>query len=339
MSTTTHYKEWFEIRPQGLFCVPGQFYIDPVYPVDKAVITNAHSDHARSGHQLVYATKETVEIMQLRYGLDCAQYLHILPFHQMQTIKDIDIYFLPAGHILGSAQCVLQSENHRVIISGDYKRVKDPTCLSFIPQPCDLFITEATFGLPIFNHPSIEVELNKLLESVKSFPDRCHLVGAYALGKCQRVIKTLRLMGYAEPIYLHGALVKISKYYEAQGITLGDLRLASELTREQSAGKIIMCPPSALHDRWTRRFADPIVANASGWMQIRARAKQQLIDLPLIISDHADWQELINTIKEINPKEVWVTHGLADALVYYMNQQGYKTSALTLISVEEGAQS
>jgi len=331
----SHPKNWLSIKKEGLYCEPGKFYIDPVYAVDHAVITHGHGDHARSGHKNVLATPETIAIMKARYGDNCAENLQSLAYHIPLTINGVNLYFLPAGHILGSAQVVIDYEGSRLIVSGDYKRAADPTCPAFIVEPCDVFITEATFSLPVFKHPPIETELKKLLESLAFFPERCHLVGAYALGKCQRLIKTLRLMHYQEPIYLHGALIKLCELYQSMNIDLGIIKPASELNQQTSAGKLIICPPSALHDRWSRRFANPVVAHASGWMQIRARAKQKGIDLPLIISDHADWHELIQTIHEINPQEVWVTHGREEALVYYATKQGFKAQALNLLGYEE----
>jgi putative mRNA 3-end processing factor len=330
-----HPKKWIDIKQEGLYCVPGQFYIDPVSPVDAAVITHGHGDHARSGHKKVLATHATIAIMQTRYGIDCADVLQGLAYRETITINGVKLYFLPAGHILGSAQVVMEYEGSRLIVSGDYKRAPDPTCELFAVEHCDVFITEATFSLPVFKHPPIEKELQKLLDSVALHPERCHMVGAYALGKCQRIIKTLRLMQYDEPIYLHGALIKLCELYQKLGVDLGVLLPASELDIISSAGKIILCPPSALHDRWSRRFADPIAASGSGWMQIRARAKQQGIDLPLIISDHADWDELTQTLQDINPSEVWVTHGREEALVYYAIKQGYKAQALRLLGYEE----
>lgn len=335
MTIMRHPKNWLAIKKAGLYCIPGQFYIDPMYPVAQAIITHSHADHARAGHQHVIAHAHTVAIMQIRYGEECAQTLQSLAYFERINVNDVEIYLLPAGHILGSAQIVIEYREARLIISGDYKRALDPTCEPFIVESCDVFITEATFSLPIFKHPPITTEINKLLTSLQTFPNRCHLIGVYALGKCQRLIKTLRLMGYLEPIYLHGALKKLCDFYQSMGIDLGELLPATLLDLSNSAGKIVLCPPSALHDKWSRRFTNVIVAMASGWMQIRARAKQKGIDLPLIISDHADWHELTQTISEINPSEIWVTHGREEALVYYAQQQGYKAQALHLLGYEE----
>ncbi|ASQ46043.1 ligase-associated DNA damage response exonuclease [Legionella clemsonensis] len=327
-------KEWLNLTPQGLYCIPGKFYIDPVDKVESAIITHAHSDHALPGHHKILASPETIAIMQLRYGKESTLHWQSLSCFNSIVINQVKLTFLPAGHVLGSVQVVLEYAHNRITISGDYKRRFDPTCLPFATLPCDLFVTEATFGLPIFKHPPIENELKKLLDSLATF-STCHLVGAYPLGKCQRLIKSLRVLGYDEPIYLHGALVKLCQLYESFGISLGELRLASTLDAKSSAGKIILCPPAALNDRWTRRFGSLVKAFASGWMQIRARAKQKSVELPLIISDHADWPELLTTIEDIQPEEIWVTHGQEEALVYQALKEGYKARPLHLMGYED----
>jgi putative mRNA 3-end processing factor len=330
-----HTNKWLTIKNKSLYCIPGQFYIDPLHAVDSAIITHGHADHARIGHKKVLATPETLTIMKTRYGADCAGELQALNYHEHLTHKQVKISLLPAGHILGSAQVVLEYQGSRLIISGDYKRAPDPTCLPFAVQPCDVFITEATFGLPVFKHPPIENELNKLLVSLQQFPERCHLVGAYALGKCQRIIKSLRLLNFDQPIYLHGALLKLCELYQNLAIDLGDIRPATQLDNKTSAGKIVLCPPSALHDRWSRRFGETVVSTASGWMQIRARAKQKGIDLPLIISDHADWNELTQTLQDVQANEIWVTHGREEALVYFAEKLALKAHALSLLGYDE----
>lgn len=330
-----HSTPWLVVKDAGLYCEPGQFYIDPVVPVTSAIITHAHGDHACAGHGDVFGHNATLGLMQSRFGEQSASHWHYLAYQQPVAMNGMDLYLLPAGHILGSAQLVMHYQGEKVIFSGDYKRCLDPTCDPFLVEPCDVFITEATFALPVFKHPPIEEELHKLLHSLHLFPHRCHLVGVYILGKCQRLIRTLRLMGYLEPIYIHGSLQKTCDFYQQYGIDLGELRSAFELTMDESAGKIVLCPPSALRDRWSRRFANVITCMASGWMQIRARAKQQGVELPLVISDHADWPELIQTLAEVNPRELLVTHGREDALVYYARQQGYTAQALHLLGYDD----
>ncbi len=198
-------------------------------------------------------------------------------------------------------------------------------------MPCDVFITEATFGLPVFRHHDAEGEIAKLLRSVALFPERAHLVGAYSLGKAQRVIALLRRAGYNAPIYLHGAMDSITRYYQSRGIELGELRLVRGTDKAALAGTITICPPTAMKDLWARRFPDPFAAFASGWMRVRARAWQVGIELPLVISDHADWDGLTATITATGASEIWVTHGQEDALVHWSQSRGLKAQPLDIV--------
>ncbi len=321
---------WLKITPEGLYCTPGDFFIDPMRPSKRAVITHGHADHARFGHEHVLATEETLAIMQLRYGFDSGKHKQAAIYGEQLTVGDVKVTFVPAGHILGSAQLILEHAGSRIIVSGDFKRRRDPTCPPFVPYPCDVFVTEATFGLPVFRHPPDSTQIAKLLHSVNLYPERSHLVGAYALGKCQRIICLLREAGYHDTIYLHGALMNMCILYQSHGIDLGSIEPLPEKEKEGMKGKIVMSPPSALNDRWSRRLPDPVTALASGWMTVRARARQKGVELPLVISDHADWDELTQTIRDIQPQELWVTHGREDALVYYAKQLGIKARPLDL---------
>ncbi|PBC01056.1 ligase-associated DNA damage response exonuclease [Mesorhizobium sp. WSM3860] len=324
-------------RPEGLYCPPGDFFIDPVRPVGRALITHGHSDHARSGHRSVLATQQTLDIMGLRYGEDFAETRQAAVVGETIDINGVSVTFHPAGHVLGSAQIVVEHQGLRIVASGDYKRQKDATCLPFEPVPCDVFITEATFGLPVFRHPPDHQEIARLLKSAMQFPERSHLIGAYALGKAQRVMRLLREAGYDRPIYIHGALAKLSEYYQSQGIDLGTLAPATVESggKADFQGAIVVGPPAAFADRWARRFPDPIACFASGWMRIRQRAKQGGVELPLIISDHADWDELIATIKETGAEEIWVTHGREEALVRWCELEGIAARPLHLVGYED----
>jgi len=326
--------EWLQLTEAGLYCAPGDFHIDPSRPVNRAVITHGHSDHARYGHGAVLATPETVSIMKVRLGEDSAGLFQSLEYGLPLRHGQVTITLHPAGHILGSAQVELNYQGQRAVVSGDYKRTPDPTCKRFELVPCDLFVTEATFGLPVFRHGRDMDEIGRLLESRRSFPDRAHLVGCYGLGKCQRLIALLRQAGYDRPIYLHGALKSMTDLYTALGQQFGDLVLVSEAGRGL-AGEIVLCPPSALKDRWSRRLADPVTAFASGWMRVRGRARQRGVELPLVISDHADWPQLIDTIAETGAEEIWVTHGREDALVYQLGRMGKRARALALLGRED----
>src|SRR5215468_1893742 len=231
---------WIKITSAGIYCEPGDFYIDPVHPVPRAVVTHGHGDHARPGNERVLATPGTVAIMQQRYGEAAGGALQPLAYGEMLAIGDVTVRLVPAGHVLGSAQIVLEYRGARVVVSGDYKRRADPTCLPFEPQSCDLFITEATFGLPVFRHPPDRLEIDKLLHSLSLFPERCHVVGVYALGKCQRVLALLRRAGYEEPVYLHGGLIGLTELYERLGVALGPVLPWTEAPREELKGRIVL---------------------------------------------------------------------------------------------------
>ena len=325
---------WIRPEPWGIHVVPADAWIDPARPVDRALVTHGHADHARGGHGQTVATPATLAIMKLRYQTDAGA----TPVGYGESIMlagDVRATWLPAGHVLGSAQILLEHAGERVIVTGDYKRRPDPTCPPFEVTKCDVFITEATFGLPVFRHPPIAEEIAKLLAARAEEPERCVLVGAYALGKAQRVIAELRAAGHSEPIYLHGAMEKMCRLYEDFGVPLGDLRLVADAPKGALAGQIVISPPSALNDRWSRRLPDPITAMASGWMRVRGRARQRMVELPLVISDHADWDELTRTIEEVNPAESWITHGREEALLRWCELHQRKARALALVGYED----
>src|ERR1700677_3710827 len=317
--------------PVGTFCKLGSFHIDPTRPVERALITHAHSDHARPGHGAVLATQETLDLMRLRYGDNFAGAMQAARYGESVSVGEVKVTLHPAGHVLGSAQALVEANGLRVVASGDYKNVADPTCAPFELVPCDVFITEATFALPVYRHGDADLEIAKLLRSVALFPERAHLVGAYSLGKAQRVIALLRKAGYQAPIYLHGAMEKITAYYVDRGIALGELRAVRGASKAELAGTIALCPPSALKDIWARRFPDPVTAFASGWMRVRARARQRGVELPLVISDHADWDGLTATINATGACEIWVTHGQEDALVHWCKTKGLAARPLDLV--------
>jgi putative mRNA 3-end processing factor len=326
---------WTYPTPAGLYVEPGDFYIDPARPVARAVITHGHSDHARPGNEHVLATPETLAIMQLRMGERSGASQLALRYGETITIGDVSVRLVPAGHVLGSAQVVLEWQGCRIVASGDYKRRADPTCAPFEPVSCDVFITEATFGLPVFRHPPDAHEIARLLHSLAVFPDRVHLIGAYSLGKCQRVIALLRREGYDAPIYLHGAQVAMTKLYESFGVALGPLLPALNVPREALRGQILLAPPSALADLWARKLPDPVLALASGWMRVKQRGKAQGIELPLVISDHADWDELLQTLDDVAAAEIWVTHGNEEALIRQATLTGRRARALSLVGFDD----
>lgn len=324
-----------KILDHKLRIIPLDIHIDPIRPVDKAIITHAHADHARPGNKKVLATKETIEIMKLRYGNNCAGSFQAIKYAEKIGIDGVSITLYPAGHILGSSQVLLEKSGYKTLITGDYKTIFDKTNTPFELIKCNTLITEATFGLPIFQHPNSDLEIKKLITSVIYNIHRCHLVGVYSLGKAQRVINLLRENGYTETVYIHSSLQKICQFYQENGVNLGKLKKTGDEKNENFNGKIILCPPSALRDRWSRRFKDRILCQASGWMAIKQRVKQSLIEVPLIISDHSDWNELTNTIKETGAENIWVTHGREDGLVYWSKSMGLNAQPLSIQGREE----
>ena len=323
---------WIEPFPEGIYVRPADAWIDPSQPKPRALVTHGHADHARGGHGNVWATPETLAIMDCRYGEQSA---NPVAYGEIVRLGEVDVSFVPAGHVLGSAQIVLDHGGERVVVSGDYKRRPDPTCAPFEPVPCDIFVTEATFALPVFRHPETPSEIDRLLARLHDNPERCVLVGAYALGKAQRVIAELRCRGHTDPIYIHGALQRLCDLYEEHGVRLGDIRRATGAQKDVLRGRIVIAPPGALNDRWSRRLPEPITAMASGWMRVRQRARQRNVELPLILSDHADWDELTDTIRELAPKEVWITHGREDALKHWCALHQIKARELNLVGRED----
>ncbi|MBV0890741.1 ligase-associated DNA damage response exonuclease [Paracoccus sp. Z118] len=319
----------------GLFCPAGDFFIDPVRPVPRALITHGHGDHARAGHGAVMATRETLDIMAIRYGenFTAARQAADGP----ARIGGVEVSFHPAGHILGSAQIRLACDDGPVItVSGDYCRTPNLVCAPWEPVPCDIFVTEATFGLPVFKHPDPAHEIARLLASMAEFPGRAHLVGAYALGKAQRVIALLRQAGFEAPVHLHGAMQRLTDYHVEQGIPLGDLRPAT--TPKEIEGQVVIAPPSAFASPWVQRFRDPVICFASGWMAVRARARQRGVELPLVISDHVDWPQLTQTLAELRPEQVWVTHGAEEGVVRWCELNGLDARPLRLVGYEDEAE-
>ena len=328
------HQHWITAHPEGIYLPGCEIWVDPSKPVERALITHGHADHARGGHGSSLATAETLAIMGVRYGE--ISRATPAPLREPLDLGDgTTATFFPAGHVLGSAQILLERAGERVVVTGDFKRRPDPTCAAFEPIACDILITEATFGLPVFIHPPIEQEMAKLLDALAAGEGRCILIGAYALGKAQRVIAELRAAGHKAPIYLHGALQRLCTLFQDLGVDLGELRLVAEVPRAQLAGQIVLAPPSALNDRWSRRLPDPVTAMASGWMRIRQRAVQRNVELPLIISDHADWNELTETIRYLAPAETWVTHGREDALVHWCGLNQLRALALDLVGYDD----
>ena len=328
-----------KLTPQGLYCPQGDFHIDPQRPVERAVVTHGHADHCRPGQRAMLATPNTIAIAKTRYGDDAFGTFESLPFGEVRKIGDVELTFYPAGHVLGSAQVLINYKGTRAVVSGDYKRRSDPSCEDFEVVPCDLFVTEATFGLPVFRHPPAGDEIRKLLRSIATFPDVTHVIGTYALGKAQRLITEIRAAGWDAPIFIHGALRKLCDLYETLGIPLSpleDATIKSDKTKgERFRGQIVLAPPSAIADRWARRLPEAKVGMASGWMRVRQRVKQRGVEVPLVISDHADWDELCATIQDTGAEDIWVTHGSEDALCHWCQERGIRAQPLSIAGLGE----
>ena len=320
---------------ENLYISPINTYIDPSKPVENAIITHGHADHAKPGHKNVLATKETINIMKIRYGENCAQNFQELKLNKSLKIDDVEITFYPAGHILGSVQVLAEYKGEKINFTGDYKTKNDKTCENFEPVRCHTLVTEATFGLPVFQHPNEHNEIKKLLRSLELFPNRPHIVGVYALGKAQRIIGLLRQQKYDKEVFIHGALEKLCNYYVEEKIFLGKLLKTNLKDKKEYQGQIILAPPSAIKNVWSRKFEDPIISQASGWMSIKQRAKQSLVELPLIISDHADWNELTQYIKLTGAENVYVTHGREEAIVHWCKMNQINGLALSLSGRED----
>jgi putative mRNA 3-end processing factor len=308
-------RELLQNTRSGLYCPAGDFYIDPMRKADCAIVTHGHADHARAGHKKVVATAPTLAFMKSRYGRNFAGERVALDYGEAIDLNGVKVWLTAAGHILGSAQVVVEYEGLRIIAAGDFKRSADPTCEPFDPTPCDVFITEATFALPVYQHPEPQSEVAKLKISLELFPERPHWLCAYSLGKAQRMIGLLREAGLDRTVFCHPTIEKINNNYREFGIDLGVTRIVDEADPSDMAGQLILAPPTIRDAEWFQALDNPVSSFASGWMRIRKRAKQGGGELPLIISDHADWRELTETLIEINPAEVWVTHGAPEALV------------------------
>lgn len=325
------------LRPTkaGLYSPVGDFYIDPTRAVSRAVITHGHADHARAGHGDVLATAPTVDMMRLRYDRRGRTSYQAAAYGETVDIGGVAVTLRPAGHVLGSAQVVVEDGGLRIVATGDYKCRPDPTCEAFEPVPCDIFVTEATFALPVFRHPDPLVEVDKLLRSLRAFPERCHLVGAYSLGKAQRMLALLRQAGHNGPVYVHKAVADMNALYAAHGRDLGPTLPLAGSNRRDLAGQIVIAPPGGDHGV-DGGLPDPVVAMASGWMGVRAKARQRGVTLPLVISDHVDWTELTEATAMLGDREVWVMHGRADALVLHLDGIGRRARHIDEVAADLG---
>ncbi len=313
--------------PSGLYCPPGDFHIDPWRPVDRAVITHAHADHARRGHAAYLAHAQGENVLRSRLGADIT--LQTVEYGAPVTINGVRVSLHPAGHVLGSAQVRVEHAGQVWVASGDYKLDADPTCTPFEPVRCDVFITESTFGLPIYRWPQSAALFDDLNAWWRTNAEsgRASVVYAYAFGKAQRLLSGVDAS--IGPIVCHGAVEVLNDAYRASGVALPDTHRVTDaaLTKEQLKRALVIAPPSAAGTPWLRRFGDHADAFASGWMQIRGARRRRGVDRGFVLSDHADWPSLMRAIGATGAERVIVTHGSIPVIVRWLTEQGLRAEA------------
>ncbi len=309
------------VTDKGLYCAAADFYIDPWRAVDRAVITHAHSDHARAGSKSYLCVRQSAGVMRYRIGSDIA--VQTVEYGETVYMNGVKISLHPAGHILGSAQVRIESRGEIWVVSGDYKTLPDPTCEPFEPLKCDTFVTESTFGLPIYRWQSNESVFEQINSwwSKNAQEGKASLLLAYSLGKAQRVVRGID--SSIGPIYTHGATEAINEIYRASGIELPPTIRVSQTPKGTSlAGALVVAPQSVQRSAWLKRLGKHSIAFASGWMRIRGIRRRTALDRGFALSDHADWPGLLDTIDASEAEQILVTHGYSDVLVRYLREQG-----------------
>lgn len=311
----------------GLYCAQGDFYIDPWRPVERAIVTHAHSDHARWGMGRYLCSDESAGVLRLRVGPEAR--IDTMPFGEEREVNGVRVSLHPAGHILGSAQVRVEYGGRVMVVSGDYKTEPDPTCTAFEPVRCHTFVTESTFGLPIYRWPDqgeVFGEIDAWWRANQA-AGKCSILMGYALGKSQRALAGLDPS--IGPIFLHGALVKLTQAYRDEGVALPETKVIADVGKGFDWSKaIILAPPSANGTPWLRRFGDHSAAFMSGWMAIRGARRRRAVDRGFVLSDHVDWPSLLSAIGETGAEQVWVTHGYTSVVVQYLEEQGLDACAL-----------
>jgi putative mRNA 3-end processing factor len=319
--------------PAGLWCAAGRFHIDPWEPVERALITHAHGDHARPGNAAYLCSTGCEPLLRRRFGGDVR--IETVPYGQHLTIDDVRVSFHPAGHVLGSAQIRVEGADGVWVIAGDYKRVADPTCRAFEPLACDVFITESTFGLPIYRWDPTAAIIDDIASWWKSNADagRTSVLFCYTIGKAQRLLAELmRVTDRA--VYVHGMMLGMIDAYRQSGVVMLPVEPVIERTsRGRSkavsfAGELVLAPLSARGTPWMRRLGDISDAFASGLMRVRGVRRQRGYDRGFVLSDHADWPALLQTIAETGASRVLVTHGHAEPLARYLSLQGLESGVI-----------
>ncbi|MGB3201911.1 MAG: ligase-associated DNA damage response exonuclease [Nodosilinea sp.] len=321
------------VRPEGLYCEKGGFYIDPWRSVETALITHAHSDHARAGATQYLATSQSEGILRRRLGQDIR--LQGVTYGDRIKLGETWVSFHPAGHVLGSAQIRVEHRDEVWVVSGDYKRCADPSCTPFEVVPCDTFITEATFGLPIYRWESGAETMRRIYDWWQGDLERPSILFCYAFGKAQRVLSELAKFS-DRPVYVHGAIHVLTEIYREQGVAMVPTICTSELPRSHNfTGELVLAPPSGHRSSWMKRFKHPQTAFASGWMAVRGARRRRGYERGFVLSDHADWPGLIQTVKDTGAKTVYVTHGQSDVVSRYL-QESLNLEAMPLETLFEG---
>lgn len=323
---------------KGLYCPQGDFYIDPWKPVKRAIITHAHADHLKPNCKEYITTTNGKEITEHRLKDSEPYEITTHDYHDNFEFNGVTVSFHPAGHVLGSAQVRLEHKNEVWVNTGDYKRASDPTCRDFELVKCDVFITEATFGVPIYRWDPGEVIGKQIYDWWKrnASAGRPSVIYTYALGKAQRVLGELTKLT-SDPVYIHGALEAITRIYENQGVELLESNLIPKKSKPKFSEDLILAPPSAYRSAWMKRFKNNETAFASGWMRIRGRRRMAGYDKGFVLSDHADWRSLVSTCKDVGANKIYITHGRGDTLARYLNEvEGIDTTSVSTQYNDEG---
>lgn len=317
--------------PDGLFCPAGGFYIDPWQPVARAVVTHAHGDHARAGSAAYLCATPGAGLLLRRFGP--AAIVEHAPYGQPITIGDVRVSFHPAGHVLGSAQVRLEASNGAEgvwVAAGDYKRAADPTCEGFEVVQCDTFITESTFGLPIYRWDPTSTVMGELLEwwRANESGGKTSVLFCYTIGKAQRVLAELA-RHTDRPVLVHGMMLSAIDAYREAGVAMLPVRAATERPRGTSfAGELVLAPLSARGTPWMRRLGDVSDAFASGLMRVRGVRRQRAYDRGFVLSDHADWPDLLRTVADTGAARVLATHGHAEAFARVLTARGLQSGVI-----------